>query len=453
VTLAHPAKSQPRFFYGWVIVGVMAAVGGLSMALGTLNFGLFIKPMGDELGIGRATFGWAQSSRQIASALTALKVGSLLDLYGARVLLTISAAITGLAVAALAFVEAGWQIIVLFALMGVVGMSGPGALVSTVPVTRWFVRKRGKALATMSLGNAFGGLIFIPVTQIFINDLGWRLAWIYLAIIGASLIVPLSLIFVRREPEDMGLLPDGDPPRPPVQSSPGQSSQAPENGQRAVPITRIEEPAWTRAQALRSGTFWRLVAVFSVVQMATNSVGVHRIPSFMDRGFDPILISYATALDAGAVAVTTVGLGLMISRVPARYLGASGFALLALSSAMTILAADHVVMFTSMITFGLGIGGTQLMQNYLWAEYFGRRHLGSIRGAVMPIMLLLGGTGPPLAGYVLDYSGSYTPAWATSAALMTIGAVVLAMTPPPGHPTPLAGDIRHEHTRAREAVD
>jgi MFS family permease len=444
VTLGAAATSQPRFFYGWVIVGVMAAVGGLSMALGTLNFGLFIKPMGDELGIGRATFGWAQSSRQIASALTALKVGSLLDLYGARVLLTISAAITGLAVAALAFVDAGWQLIALFALMGVVGMSGPGALVSTVPVTRWFVRKRGKALATMSLGNAFGGLIFIPVTQIFINDLGWRHAWVYLAIIGASLIVPLSMIFVRREPEDMGLLPDGDPPRPPVPAG--------KDGQRAVPVARIEEPTWTRAQALRSGTFWRLVGVFSVVQMATNSVGVHRIPSFMDRGFDPILISYATALDAAAVAVTTVGLGLLLSRVASRYLGATGFVLLAISSTLTILAADHVVMFISMIMFGLGIGGIQLMQNYLWAEYFGRRHLGSIRGAVMPIMLLLGGTGPPLAGYVLDYSGSYTPAWATSAVLMAVGAVVLAMTPPPGYPSDHTADQKVDQEPAGSAA-
>ena len=126
MTDSPPAEREPRFFYGWVIVGVMAAVGGLSMALGTLNFGLFIKPMGDELGIGRATFGWSQSARQIASALTALQVGALLDRYGARVLLTISALVTGLAVAALAFVDAGWQIIVLFALMGVVGMSGPG---------------------------------------------------------------------------------------------------------------------------------------------------------------------------------------------------------------------------------------------------------------------------------------------------------------------------------------
>jgi MFS family permease len=305
-----------------------------------------------------------------------------------------------------------------------------------VPVTKWFVQKRAKALAMMSLGNPIGGLIFIPLTQIFIDDLGWRQAWIYLAIIGASLILPLAILFVRREPEDMGLLPDGAPPRPPLrQADAGQPRTGQSHtGQPPVTVIRREEPAWTRAQAMRCPAFWRLVAVFSVVQMATNSVGVHRIPSFMDRGFDPTLISYATALDAAAVGVTTVGLGMMMTRVPARYLGAVGFLMLAFSSALTIVAADHVVMFISMITFGLGIGGTQLMQNYLWAEYFGRRHLGSIRGAVMPIMLLFGATGPPLAGYVLDFTGSYTPAWAASTVLMAIGAVVLARTPPPGYP-------------------
>ena len=439
MTPAPHAEREPRFFYGWVIVGVMAAVGGLSMALGTLNFGLFIKPMGDELGIGRATFGWSQSARQIASAITALQVGSLLDRYGARVLLTISALITGLAVAALAFVDAGWQIIVLFALMGVVGMSGPGALISTVPVTKWFVRKRGKALAVMSLGNPIGGLIFIPLTQIFIDDFGWRLAWIYLAIIGTSLILPLAIVLVRREPEDMGLLPDGGPPRP--------SARQAEAGQPAT-VSRRDEYSWTRAQAMRSPAFWRLVLVFSFVHMATNSVGVHRIPSFMDRGFDPTLISYATALDAAAVGVTTVGLGMMVSRVPARYLGAAGFVALAISSALTIVAADHVVMFISMIVFGLGIGGTMLMQNYLWAEYFGRGHLGSIRGAVMPIMLLLGGTGPPLAGYVLDTTGSYTPAWTASTLMMAVGAVVLARTPPPVAPDEAASDHPSANTPA-----
>ena len=113
---------------------------------------------------------------------------------------------------------------------------------------------------------------------------------------------------------------------------------------------------------------------------------------------------------------------------------------LAISSGLTIIAADHVVMFISMIIFGLGIGGTHLMQNYLWAEYFGRPHLGSIRGAVMPIMLLVGGTGPPLAGDVLDFTGSYTPAWVASTLMMAFGAVILAQTPPPGAPKATAAE-------------
>ena len=53
-----------RLYYGWVIVWVMAATGAVSMAMGSLNFGLFIKPMGDDLGIGRAAFGWAHTARQ-----------------------------------------------------------------------------------------------------------------------------------------------------------------------------------------------------------------------------------------------------------------------------------------------------------------------------------------------------------------------------------------------------
>ena len=162
------------------------------------------------------------------------------------------------------------------------GSGSPTRRISTVPVTKWFVRKRGKALAVMSLGNPIGGLIFIPLTQIFIDDFGWRLAWIYLAIIGTSLILPLAIVLVRREPEDMGLLPDGGPPR--------LSARQAEAGQPAT-VSRRDEYSWTRAQAMRSPAFWRLVLVFSFVHMATNSVGVHRIPSFMDRGFDPTLIS------------------------------------------------------------------------------------------------------------------------------------------------------------------
>ncbi|MBI2938818.1 MAG: MFS transporter [Chloroflexi bacterium] len=422
---AQPTPRRAPLFYGWVIVAVMATVGALCMALGSLNFGLFVKPMGDELGIGRSVFGWAQSARQVASAVTAPVVGGLIDRFGSRVLLTTAAVITGGAVFCLAFVSEGWQLVVLFALMGVVGMNGPGALVTSVPVTKWFVRNRGKAFSFMSLGIPVGGLIFVPLSQVFIDTVGWRNAWILLAVVGAGLIVPLSLIFVRRQPEDLGLLPDGGPPTPKPTVGTGHAGQMP------APPVSYEEHSWTRTEALHSATFWRLVFVFSVVGLATSSVALHRIPSFMDRGLDPRLVSYATALDAAAAGLSTFAMGLMTQRIPARFIGAGGFVMLTLASALTIVADNYAIMFLSMITFGLGIGTLMLTQNYLWADYFGRRHLGSIRGAVMPATLLFGGAGAPLAGYIRDFTGSYTLTWLAATVLMALGAVVMALTPPP----------------------
>ena len=305
---------------------------------------------------------------------------------------------------------------------------GPGALVTTVPITKWFVRLRGPAMAYTSLGVPLGGFLLVPLTQILIDELGWRMAWVVLAVLGAGLIVPLSLIFIRRQPEDLGLLPDGDQPRArPV--SRGASGQRP-SGVRTVQ----DEYSWTRAEAIRTATFWKLVFVFGLVMLAQNSVAVHRIPSFMDRGLDAHLISYATAMDAMAAGLSTFVLGLMAHRIPSRYIGALGFLLLALASLLTILADSHPIMFVSMMTFGLGIGASMLMQNYLWAEYFGRRYQGTIRGAVTPITLLFGGAGPVIAGYVRDIVGSYEPVWFVAIVLMVLGAVAVGTTPPPKRP-------------------
>jgi MFS family permease len=199
-----------------------------------------------------------------------------------------------------------------------------------------------------------------------------------LAILGAGIIIPLSILFVRREPEDMGLLPDGDPT--PAEAF---SLELQRHGTIAPPL--FEERSWTRPEALRSPTFWRLVFVFGVAMLATSTMGVHRIPSFMDRGLDPRLVAYATALDAVAAGVSIVAMGMLTNRVPARFLGASGFIILTLACFLTIIGDSVPLMFLAMITFGLGVGGMMLMQTYLWADYFGRLHLGSIRGVAMPI--------------------------------------------------------------------
>ena len=408
-----------RFFYGWVIVWVMAASGAVSMAMGSLNFGLFIKPMGDELGIGRAYFGWAHTARQGAGALSSPVVGWLLDRFGSRVMLPVAALVTGLAMVGLANMSLPWHLVTLFAIMGLVGMSGPGALVTSVPVLKWFVLNRGRALAFMSLGIPVGAMLFVPLTQYLIDEVGWRMAWIILATIGVSVIVPLGAIFIRRQPEDMGLLPDGD--IEPDSADPNSGAPSPASA----------EVSWTVSEAMRTTTLWRLVIIFSAVSLATGTVALHRIADFMDKGFDPTLISFATAFDAVCAGVATFTFGMLVKRVPVRILGAIGFLMLASASVMTIYAYNDAIMFTSMAVFGLGIGGMMFLQNFIWADYFGRDSVGSIRGLVNPINLVVGGLGAPVAGYVRDITGAYDPAWWAGVALMVFAAVLTLATPAP----------------------
>ncbi len=398
--------------------------GAFSTGLGTINFGLFIKPMGDQLGIGRASFGWALTARLMVGAAASPVVGRLIDRFGSRVLLAAAAAITGAALFGLAQITQAWQLVMLFSVTGIVGLGGPAALATTVPVAKWFVRRRGRAIGLLFMGIPVGGIIFLPLTQFLLDSVGWRSAWMILAALGAGIIIPVSLLLVRRQPEDMGLLPDG--------ASPLTDAPAFESQEKQTSVSSpLEEDSWTLGEAVRSFTYWRLVFVFGLGMLAVSSVGLHRIPDFMDRGLDPRLVALATALDTVALGVTTFVLGFVVERVPVRFIAVLAYGSFATATFLTIIADSHLMLFLAMGTFGVGAGGQMLTQNYLWASYFGRQHLGSIRGAVLPVTLLIGGFGAPLAGYVRDSVGSYVPMWSVARGLMVIVACIFALTPPP----------------------
>ena len=117
--------------------------------------------------------------------------------------------------------------------------------------------------------------------------------------------------------------------------------------------------------------------------------------------------------------------------MPGRFLGAVGFSMLAGANVLTIYAATLPVMFVSMAIFGVGIGGMMFLNNYIWADYFGREYVGGIRGVVNPINLVVGGIGAPAAGYVRDITGSYDPAWWVGVGLMSGAALLMVLTRAP----------------------
>ena len=397
--------SKPKYFYGWNIVIVMALTSSLSMALGGLNFGLFIKPMGDELLIGRSFFGWAATSRQIVSGIISPWIGKWIDLYGSRILLPLSIIVVGTSLIFLGYNSSGYIMIIIFGIMGIAGMGGPGALITTVPITKWFIKKRGKALAIASLGVPIGAMIFVPLTQFFIDIYGWRNTWIIFGAIAIIIIVPPSLLILRRQPEDINQKPDGI------------TSETKEN-------SSSKEFSWETKDAMKTQVFWKITFCLTTVSVAIGTIAIHRIPAFMDRGLEPQLIALATAFDAVCAGISTFLIGNLVNKINIRILGTIAFLLLSIASLITIYAYSFTAIFISMAIFGLGIGGLMFIHSFIWADYFGRKNVGEITGKVTPIILIIGGLGAPISGYVRDITGSYQSIWWVGLGLMLITSII-----------------------------
>jgi len=417
VTAVRTGLLGRRIFYGWIVVVTLFVVNFAVQATGTLNLGLFITPMCDDLGISRATFGWFATSRSLTGSVSGPFMGRLVDRFGSRLLIPASALITGLCLIAMGTTHQVWPLFLVFALIGLVGLSTPGGgLLTSVPAAKWFVRRRGRALAVATLGMGAGAVVFVPITQALIDGIGWRTAWIVLACISMGIIIPLGLIFLRRQPEDMGLLPDGDA-RSDSRSGSAESAADPET-------------AWTVQEAIRTRAFWMLLAALVLGGFAQGGA-VHRIPYMTEIGFDAGLVAFAITFDAVGATVMILLSGLLVERIPARFVAAGSLACFGTAVALMLVATNAFHLFASTTLFGFGAGSNMVIQTYLWASYFGRASLGGIRGIALPAVLVASAAGAPVVGYIHDFTGGYALAWQISIGIWA-GAilVMLAATPP-----------------------
>ena len=428
-TLQEDVPPRQRVYYGWVIVATMFAVNFSTMCTGTLNYGLFVLPMQRELSLSRATFGWMQTTRRLSAGVLSFAVGWLVDRYGSRVYISISAVFISACLLLVSFSSHAWQFILIFGLIGVSGLAAPNGIVTSVPVAKWFVQKRGRALALATAGLGIGGIIFMPVTQWLIEDYGWRGTWQVLAVLFLLIAMPVSAVFLRRQPEDMGLRVDGEPPMD--TATPG--SRVARSRQSA------EEPVWTVREAFRTGTMWKLVAVFALSGVAQGGASFHRIPYFVEKAYDPLLVSWSFAADAGGAAATALVAGWLADRVPVRFLAAASFSGFIVAILLMIYVASAEMMFLSTILFGSSVGFGMIVHTYIFADYYGRAFLGTIRGIVMPINLLSAGLGAPLVGYLHDYTGSYLLAWWTLLAVYGASAALVLTALPPRKPDATEG--------------
>ena len=409
-----------RPFYGWWIVGA-ALVGQFTwMAVGPAVVGVFLRPMVDDLGWQVWQFTLATSIAAATGAVSGIIAGEVVDRHGPRPLMLLGAAITTLCFMGVSIQSELWIFLALYAITGFAGWTLFGALVVNAAVSKWFIARRGWALAIGSIGVSLAGMIS-PVTVTFIVDTwDWRVGYAALGAFVTLAIVPAALV-MRRTPEDHGLRPDGD----------GQDATAAAS---ASTSGGVEPPSLTRPQALRTSSFWLLTLGFALNYTAMTVILIHAIPFATEAGFSRAIAASALAVNGVGNLASKAFWGYGLQRFEARLLPATAYTISSIGVALMIAAGvtgQWALLFPGFFLYGFGFGGTIPLSEFLWARYFGRSHIGAIRGIGNPIAVVGTGVGPVLAGAWFDFSGDYNPAFIAAIVVYMTAAVIIGISKDP----------------------
>ena len=420
-------RKRPRYFYGWNIVGA-SFLAHLSYAEHHSSvMGFFMRPFNQEFGWSRTQVALVQSIARIVEAAAAFFVGPLVDRHGARFLMPIGAVIVGLAMLATTQVNAIWQFWLLRGVVVAVGFTLMGGMVTNVTVNKWFVRKRGRAIAFVAVGNQLGSVIMTPITVWILAISGWRTSFVVFAVVTWLVVLLPSLLLMRRQPEDMGLHPDGIEPATAagmVQREEGREATVRE----AAPAA---EPVWTRREAMATAPFWLLIAAIAVANLSFQGVNISMAPYMQDLRYADAMVAAVVTFRALVMATALPIWGFVGERAHLPLVRAAPFLFQGVGSFFFLLAGTPAFLWLAVIIYGIGFGGVMVIQEVLWANYFGRLSLGLVRSTSFPIVFAFSAAGPIFMNVIFDVLGSYRPAYLLFIGLYGLAAIFLWVIRPP----------------------
>ncbi len=417
------AWARPHFYFGWWLVGAALLAQFVAAGMQAYIVGVFMVPMTADLGWSRADFTLGLTVGQFMMGVVGMFVGARIDQHGARPLMLVGVTVLGVTALLISTIDELWQWIVLRGLLLTIGSALLGNLVVNVTLSKWFVERRGRAIGFAAIGISLAGVVLPPLLTPIVDEFGWRAGWRVLGI-GAWLLIYPTLLVMRRAPEDYGLHPDG---KSDEQVRTGQAERA------AADFAN----SFTRAQALRTPALYLIAAAFGIAAAAMVTMLIQTIPYMTDSGYSRSTASFMLALMALPAALTKPVWGYLTEKVHARYLSAASFLLAGTSLwgvVMTMQAGSLPALTACFFTLGVAFGGMLPLQETIWASYFGRRYLGSVRSVGLPLSLVFSGSAPLLASLYFDRVGDYDGAFIALAIIWSSAAGVILFARQPRHP-------------------
>ena len=406
------------FYYGWVVLYSAATTQVVRNSAASLTIAVFMIPLSDDLGWSRTLIAGAASVGGLVASGVSPLVGWLVDRYGARQVLAASVFIMGLSTIALAWATVPVAFYIAYGISRVI-FASPVPIGASVVVSRWFVRMRGRTNGILFASHSIGLIAFPLIASAVIASRGWQDAWIVLgALVWIIALVPVTFLIVQR-PEDLGLRPDGD-----AEPSATDTAGAP----------APEEPAWTLKEAMRTPALWLLAAGVGTLFLVQAGINTHMAALLRDHGLSLFLSGVGLSLNAAFMGAGSLAWGWIAERLPARYVLA-GVSVAVAVPALLFLTADTTAKALAIASlFGFGVGGMLSVPPVAYADYYGRRSLGAIRGVTEPFTSLEQAVGAVASGIVYDLTGSYAIALIAFAILGGVTAVVILFARPPRRP-------------------
>ena len=402
-------------FYGWWVVAGAFVSHLLSYGVLTVAFGVFFPFMAEALHLGRGLLASVAAAARLVSAALSPLIGPLVDRRGPRLVMALGVLSLAGGAAVLAAAGSAWHVMLGYGVVMAFGSIALGDLTGDATVARWFVRRRGRALAIATMGLSSAGIVIPLPVALLIERFGWRAAWLALAAIVLVLGLAATAL-MRRRPEDYGLTPDGV-------ASPRAGHAA-----RDTPTNEISLGA--RA-ATRTPAFWLLVLSTNLAGLGFFGVNLHLFSYITDRGMSAAVAATVVTYLYTLHTVAKPLWGLIAERVHVRYCIAACYAGGALGVLFLLGPGSMAWLVAFATVYGLTRGAQSFVTSLAWADYFGREAQGAIRGLSAPFRHLSAAAGPIVGGVLYDVTGDYRLAFAIFAAAFLAGSGVALLAKPP----------------------
>ncbi|UUO09048.1 MFS transporter [Blastopirellula sp. J2-11] len=428
---ASSAAGQPDlvvravpFFYGWLILPISMVAQFCTSPGQTYGVSLFNTHFTTDLHLSSLDVSFAYMWGTIIASLPMSLIGGFADRFGLRRSMTGVVLIFGCACIFMSQVGGVWSLFLGFLLIRMFGQ-GSLTLLATNSVDMWFRDRLGFAVGIRNLSMPISLALFPLISESLIDSVGWRSTYFLLGLGVWAAMLPLLFIFFRNRPEDIGQLPDGVKRLPVDPQSEIQEAE--------IPVD-LHLPQFTLGEALLTRSYWILVTLMSSWAMIATALTFVMVSFLQSRGLSAEQAPVIFLCTALTMAICQFVGGWLADHVRLHWLMASGAAMLALS----VICYAQINSVYGCAIFGLVFGAAQGVAvsgaSSAWARYFGRAHLGKIKGSSMTMIVAGSAAGPYLLNLGAAYFGGYEPVlWLFTAIFALLAVACLFCTPPRVH--------------------